>query len=489
MSTKSKKSRQTRPAVFVEIGPHWVKAIRTEAGGPPSAISRAVMMPCDPLQMISADSLRTALESLKASECDIYACLPRQSVTLRMLDLPSSDAAEVADMIDLQVGRQTPYSRNEILFDYRATGGGRRGYTRVLLAIVQRSVLRSRYSLLEEAGATVTRMTISTEGVAGWYAGSHRSAGGESVMIMDVDAGYTDIVVMDSGRPIFSRSILIGAVNLISQGGTLAERLVRETQNSLTALSAEAPDVTVSKVLLTGAAARNPMLSEIMGQALEIPVEAEDSLSSAASLPKKPDLASETYAGASMTPLIGMAVGRDDLVFDLVPESVSIRRKIVERAKGLSRFGALTVLLMMVLSVYGVCKVALKQAEMKRVQQVLEEAVSRAEQIDKKKLLIQQVDAHRDVRHACINVIEDIYRRIPELADVTFESFNYDYENARVQLGGTGRSTRDIRALLNELEASSLLGDVKEEGTTRLDRNTRRYTFKLDCSLEGLDAG
>ena len=96
-----------KEALFVEIGNDWIKIIQAEIGKRGVTITRAHLEPLDD-DVIIADNIAAALKNKKFSASTVFACLPRQAVNLRLLELPSTDSSEIADMVDLQIGRQTP---------------------------------------------------------------------------------------------------------------------------------------------------------------------------------------------------------------------------------------------------------------------------------------------------------------------------------------------------------------------------------------------
>jgi len=150
-----------KTTVLVEVGSEWLKIIQAEPRRGGVGISKIHLEKVSGTSRAIADQVKTALRKGRFAKAPVIACLPRQMMTVRMLELPSTDHEEIGDMVDLQIGKQTPYSRDEIAFDYRVAGSGRNGYTRVMLAIVQRSTIRDRYYILEEAGVNVERMTVS----------------------------------------------------------------------------------------------------------------------------------------------------------------------------------------------------------------------------------------------------------------------------------------------------------------------------------------
>ena len=199
MNSEQKTSRSGRPVVVVEIGSDWFKIIQAESSRTGLTLSRVHVEKFGAVGSVLARGIAGAYKKHRFARIPVLACLPRQMANIRVIDLPSTQPAEITDMVDLQAAKQTPYSREEIVFDYRIVGGGREGYTRVMLAIVQRSVLRQRFSLLEEAGLEVEGMSISSEGVFNWARREVAPTDSDTVAILDVDSFYADFIVI-AGR-------------------------------------------------------------------------------------------------------------------------------------------------------------------------------------------------------------------------------------------------------------------------------------------------
>lgn len=121
----------------------------------------------------------------------VIGCLPRNMVTVRMFDLPSMDLAEIAGMVDLQFGKQVPYSRDEVVADYRVLKP-RDGYTRVQLVVIQRGPLRECFNLMDAVGITIETMTVGSDGLAQWVAGRPTATEGRAEAVLDIDTAHAD---------------------------------------------------------------------------------------------------------------------------------------------------------------------------------------------------------------------------------------------------------------------------------------------------------
>jgi Tfp pilus assembly PilM family ATPase len=176
MSTESRNSRARKAAVVVEIGRDWLKIAETGCTGRNVTFSRLHIERIGEDDASLPDCVKTACRELKLVGKRTLLALPRHMVNVRILKLPSTDPDEVAGMVELQMARQTPYSKNEILTDYRVLGVESEGYTRVLLAIAQHGAVRNHVSVLEEAGLDVEQVCLSSEGVHAWVTAEHLAA-------------------------------------------------------------------------------------------------------------------------------------------------------------------------------------------------------------------------------------------------------------------------------------------------------------------------
>ena len=84
------------------------------------------------------------------SFCTEY--FPAHLTIAKNIEIPSLDPDEIKEIIDLQAGRHTPYSRGEIIIDYINIGTYRENYTKILLVIVTLSVVRRQIEILAKAG-------------------------------------------------------------------------------------------------------------------------------------------------------------------------------------------------------------------------------------------------------------------------------------------------------------------------------------------------
>lgn len=475
--------------VIVEIGNDWLKVIQVDRGGGGFSLARVALDKLDPIRGPSSERLATLLRPFATSGGVVYGCLPRQLATVRILELPSTNPVEIGDMVELQAGKLTPYTKEEIVADYKIVGPGREGYTKVMLVIVQRSVLRNRFSVMEEAGVPLATMSVGTEGILNWMrkafpAGGHAGA----VAVLDVDAGFTDFAVIAQDRLLYTRSILIGTAALQSDEGGAREKLGREVLNALQTFAGENAGVRVERLLLSGAARQVPDLAAALRGRVEMPVESADCLKMFRKTPGAAVLAESPHDLLSLTPLCGMALDLDRLDFRLVPESVRLRKELVMKARALNLLGCLIMTTLVLISMWSTLRYCFKYARLADVRQQVVSQEAEVRTMERKMRLVEVVQQRRDQTLALFNLLHAVHQALPKPDAIIIDGVEFDDERGSLQVGGSGATAADVRELVKGLEKSGLLRDVREEGTTQQE-SSGRFRFRVVCRMEGGDVG
>jgi Tfp pilus assembly PilM family ATPase/Tfp pilus assembly protein PilN len=471
-----------KEVLLIEIGNDWIKLIQAESQRGKVTLSKVHLEPIDANLDIS-ESIRKALKSGRFSQSSALVCLPRQTVNVRLLELPSTDSAEIADMVDLQIGRQTPYSRDEILADYKEIGYTRQGtYTRVMLAIVQRSIVRERFYEIEGAGVEIERMGISCEGVFNWFL--HRTKGDTTTkakILTDVDSFYTHLLVVHHGKIIFTKSILVGGLQLLESGAESTERLVREVSSAIQSCRDESRDIEFESVMVSGAGVHIDGLSDAMGRALSLPCDTVDCLADVKLGKGAGDLGDSRYAGASLTGLIGVALDPDMMEFDLVPDVVKARKQLMYSALSTNTFAALVMVAMVSFSLYAMLSYSFKANRLKKLNAVIEEMQPEVVKVQRMIEVIREANRRQDPRFSMMNLFPEVHRCVPK--DMYFETMDIDAEKREISVMGTASTFQDIQKLNKMLEDSPLFKGAAEEGSAVRD-NKGRYKFKVVAQFE-----
>lgn len=467
----------SKASVVIEIGSDWLKVIRAEPSRGGLSITGAHVERLD-ARVSAAAAISGAMKRLKVVSSPALVFASRQMVNVRLVELPSTNPDEIADMVDLQVGKQTPYSRDEIVFDYRIAPGARSGYTTAMLAIAQKGVMRQRFYALQEAGVTPARMSVSSEGLLNWY--DAMAVSGETVALLDVDYSYSDFMVMAGHRPVFTRSILIGAGQLIESFDTAKERMATEVKRSLESCHAESPATTVTRILVTGAPAVVANLAEHLNSAAGIPAVARDSLQGLGRASGVPDLSSGEYGTVSLTPAVGMALAPQKVAYDLVPDSVKVVSELVQRARLLTTFGMLVMTALVAATAWGMAALYLKRDYFRALEAERMAAEPTIRKVRKMEDIIAVVDKRRRLDTAALNLLWELHGRVAP-ANVSLDAIEVNVEKGSLQVGGSAASRQDVTMLVNSLEQSPFFSNAKEGQSVNKDN---RVKFQVTCNIE-----
>jgi Tfp pilus assembly PilM family ATPase len=478
MSTSSKKHKLRKQAVVVEIGNDWIKLVQFEGTGAGLAISKMYLEKFTELGSGVSRAIAAALKTHKFADIPVIACLSRQMVNIRMLELPSTDPAEIADMVDLQSGKQTPYSKEEILCDHRIIGSVRSGYTKVMLVIVQRSLLRQQYAILRDAGLRIERTSVSSEGLINWASRELRDGGAK--ILLDIDSVYSDFAVVSDGGVIFTRSIMVGARELLGEFDKCKDRFLKEVKRSLDIFEAESGGLKPERLVVSGA--RVQQVSEYLAGNLSLPVSAKDSLACVVKKPAEPDLAAGEYRELSLTALAGVALDPDRLVFNLIPDVAKMRRDLEIRARHFSSFVVLAMAAMVSASLFATTKFFLERSALHTLQADYQATLPTVQHVESMQEIIKVVRERTNRKFSPVNILAEIHRQVN--GDLYFDVMDIDCEGGKVSLAGTAAASSEIRTLVTNLENSPMFENVREPGTRNLDPRTSRYKFEIVCSLE-----
>ena len=474
------------PIIIVELGARWLKMARVEYRRSRPVISQLHTERHDGDLAAVPNMIEQAVVRLNIANEPIITYLPRQVVNIRLLNLPSSDPQEVADMVDLQVGKQTPYSRDEIISGYKIVGTDSTGYTRVLLAIVQRSVVRQRFAVLENSGLDIARMSISTEGVLNWYLSGGVDPPqtlGAADVIIDIDSAHSDLLIIADNQPVFTRSILVGADEMGSDFEQWSARFIQEVGRSLEIYRGENARDEPKRLLLTGAGLHVRELIERMDQQFDLEVEG---LISTRNVEISDDLI--VPEGVSLTPLIGLALVATNVAFNMVPDAVQVRRTLEARARTLTLTGVLVIAILFALSVACSARIYFKDTLLERLKDEQDRIQGPASDVSRKERAVEWWYARLDSGVSPARVLAELHRQI--IPEVHLERIDFEYgERPLVTLIGIAQSRSDRKKFERSLVDSLLFENVLSKNISSVQGTPSKVRFVTECILVSSEGG
>jgi len=222
-------------SVGLEIGDRYLKIATVSKSS--KKIPGSVVLFAKPIQGLKDEDIskiiKETVEKSAIKAGSLVISLPRNLVTMRNLHLPTHDANEISQMIDLHIGRIVPYKKEEILFDHLSLRTDSLGYTAEVLAIVHKDVLKRYQRIVENASLDIDGIFLSTYGA--WQRTVNNLAeemdDQELYLLLDIDSTYTDFIIFNKENILFSRTLAFEVKDIIPN--TETNKLMGEIKQSL----------------------------------------------------------------------------------------------------------------------------------------------------------------------------------------------------------------------------------------------------------------
>jgi len=460
----------------IEPGNEWFKLVEITRNRDDVKVKRVVVRRAAEVEPLAGPNLLKALGLGELVGEPVVICLPRQAVNVRLFDLPSGDPQEIADMVDLQIARQTPYSRDEIVSDYRVFRSDKEGYTRVMLVIAQTGVVRQKYRFLEDAGLSVSLVTTTTDGwVAALQQGkmviSQKAVG--ATAFLDVDMMSSDLMVLNQGVPLFSRSLSVGASQLLAADERLRERAVQEISMALETFRNEAPAVSVGALAFAGAVEGDPAFVKLMELALNLEVIPATGVSVGAY-----EKAGTAIGSVALTGIVGAATAPEMIQINLTPESVRLRKSVMVRARQLTVMAMMVMAIFCLLSLLVLSRINRQRVYLDELSAMIGQTTADADRVEAMRRKVLIVAERTAITMVPAKALVELFGLAPET--MAFTSIQIS-DAAQFVCRGTAETVADTVRLVNSMEASPVFQNVK---STRTVSGKDRTEFEIICDLE-----
>jgi Tfp pilus assembly PilM family ATPase len=385
-------------------------------------------------------------------------------IITKNIEIPSKDPKEIKDIINLQAGRLTPYAREEVIIDYVNIGVFRQSYTKLLLAIVNKDIVNRQFALFNEAGTRLDRIYFSSEAIGALaYQHVRLEAQDTPFALIHADTSSTDFGVFLKGKLIFSRSIAVGAHQLLAEREKHLSRYIEELKKSLDAYQLEDIEVAPTLVVFCGAVSRLRDLEVMMLDAFRIPVkiiEAPDILARSDNLDKDA-LRMEEVSVLNVT---APAAAAASVSINLIPEEMKLRQALEERGRDVIRTGVLAMTMLLFVFATFLVHIYLKAEYLQKLNDKFKKLNTEAAAIEKDFSRVRVIRKYLDRRGYLLNVLSELYRLTPPDIAVINIALR---ESGTFSVKGEAASMAVVFAYVGELEKSDMLKEVKTRYTSK----------------------
>lgn len=430
-----------------------------------------------------AKAIQTSLERLKLKEPEVIIIIPAHLTITRNIEIPSLNQGEIREIVDLQAGRHTPYSREEIIIDYIHVGTYRENYTKILLIIVTLSVVRRQIAILAKAGLKTEKIFFAPEAMSSVCLNVLELEQKDAVQtIAHLDLNFTDFINVTKGKLIFVRSIPIGTQHLLSEPERYQMRFLEEIKKSLEAYQSEDIDQTPKELLLTGAGEGSLELQKVLNDHLHISVKRVSPYLK--QLPHLSDALKDllTAGESSLLDVAAPLITASVAIVNFIPEEIKLRKMFQEKSRDLIKLGvlAMTALALVCLLLAG--NILFKNIYLKNLTEKYRPIIESAKALEKNFSQIQMIKQEFKGQNLALEVLVELYNLIP--SNVQLRSIKFSREG-KFSIEGYARAMNIVFSLVDAMEESPYFTKVEPRKTTKsIKDNEELVDFEITCLLE-----
>jgi len=427
-------------------------------------------------------AIRSTLDSLKLSLPEVIVTIPSHATIAKNIEIPSLDNREIREIVDLQAGRHTPYSREEIVIDYINIGAHRDNYTKILLIIVTLSVIRRQIDILEKAGLKVEKVYFSPEVITRFTSNTLKIAQANTVQtLIHIDAHFTDFINICKGEVIFVRSIPIGKQHLSGEQDRYQMRFVDEVKKSLETYQSEDIGSMPGEIILTGSIREGSELQDLLGKMLHMEVKFFSYLTHASI--SSEELKKSLFVGQdSFLDVIAPLINPIAAPINLIPEEVKLRKRFEEKSKDLVTAGVYIMTILAVLCLVLISEIFFRATYLKNLTDKYDPVVQSSKRLEKDFAQMKLIKKELKDRHVAIEVLYELYNLIP--TDIQLNGVKFSLQG-RFSIDGNSRTMGTVFSFIGDMEESKFFKNVESKRTTkRKEDNEEIVDFEIICTLE-----
>lgn len=426
--------------------------------------------------------LAASFHEMSARHAQVIMIIPSHAVITKNIEIPSTDPREIREIINLQAGRHTPYSREEIIVDYIELGTYKGSYTKILLVIVTAVSVKKLLDIIAKAGIRQERVVFAMEGIACFaqkflqVETSHNP-----VTLIHVDESFTDFAVIFKHKPVFLRSIPLGAQHIAGEKEKYEAQFVEELKKSLEAYQSEDIERIPQTIVLIGAVDELSGWEAILEATFHFPVKHIPSFKNIAIAPAAFHKVSSLSSRVSFVDVIAPLAVQAETKVELISEDIKLRLSLEARGSDLMKTGVLTfaafiLIFFLMLSILYFKSSYLKKLDLK-YSAFAHEAAALKKDFDKNTLIESYVKTHG----YSVELLTGLYELVPlevALQDVRFE------KQGKLQIRGIAESMSTVFLFSDTLKKSKYFTDIRIGSTSRRKEDAKDVTdFEITASF------
>ncbi|OGX07475.1 MAG: hypothetical protein A2Z88_07220 [Omnitrophica WOR_2 bacterium GWA2_47_8] len=426
--------------------------------------------------------LKDTLSEMEIKAANVVSVIPSSLTTTKNIEIPSTNPDEIKSIIDLQAGRHTPYSREDILIGYIKIGEYSRNYTKVLLIIVNRQVIKGQISVFEQAGVKLEKILFAPEAKAKFYA-QVLNVKAEQPPIGIIDAGkyFTDFTIEANNTVVACRNIPIGMEHFIKEGQDAKNKFITELQQSIESYQNEDNKLPDTYILTTDDA-KIKELQPLLQEKLKATVKVVSYLDQVKAIqPVMLKIVSE-YDDESFLDVMAPFNVSAPMQVDLTPDEVKVQRSIEEKGLQVVQAAAFSLVILLLVFAIFFAKIYFRSNVLSKISDEYKQKRKAVEELETVATATGIVKDYLNHRMTSLEVLEELYKKIPE--EIYLKSIVLE-ENGTINIDGISETRSTAYAFITTIEDSELFKNAKMiASSSKKERGKDVATFQMSFKLE-----
>jgi|GEM_PF-3171559 len=471
--------------IVFSINERTVKYLHVLTGAPKKCVAAAGIIDIsDQNDSQITQSLTSFVKQRKFNfaESTVTVLIPRSRVILRHMMLPSQNEDEILSMIDLQVGSQIPYAKEEVEIGFQVLSKSPDGYSKIAVVILPQEIAARYWKIFSDSKIPIHQITISSIGL--WLLYRQQSDIPDKLAaVFDIDNDHTEICLCHKSFWLTSRDIPVGQARMQQEG--FAE-ILKQWDLTQVNTSGEKLSEPIQSVYLTGSALQAGELANEMSRIhdqlaiKEIPLTKTLSLARATQWPK-----SITEDGVSIAALAGIAFSNEKPPIDLIPGAVrqAQGKNIYQRQLIMTGIWAAAALISLALALgMGFLN---KNFQLARLENQLRLTKQNAQSVEEQLQKINDIEGMIKNRLIFSDLAREIDRLLP--AQIYLASINISNGNT-LSLQGVSTNSAAINQFQKDMVNSQSFSNVDLNYVNkRVTQDGEVDYFKITCTLKNVN--
>jgi len=395
-------------------------------------------------------------------------------------------------MLEFQATRQLPFLKEDIITGYKLLEAEADGYSNVALVIVQKNIINNYMGFLKSAGLSYGSICLSTEAVSNWFFYNviqDEKDSPDFYILIDIDYQFTELLICQGQRIVFSRAFAHGAKALHDLGTEIEithwiKILGDHMHHTLRAFKREKAFIEegTKKIFVSGGVSKFfSQINKYLYTEFAVPIKyvnALEVLKSEKNAKLPVDLVDMPISFSSV---IGMVTKAESLKIDILPKEIKEGRLNKERQ---SLFVKICFLAAAIAGLIFILTGARFYYKLAYIDYLDRQILQLGPHVNKVELAIEKTNVLKkqsDIKASPVELLREIYRIMPAGANLSNLSFQ---DGKTIMLRGAAGTMSAVFELAPSLEKSKYFKNVKVVSTSKRKTTSGEVVdFQINCLL------